>query len=144
VLEQPVLGLPEQLGAVLQDLELHGVTVDEVVVATRFSKLAPAARQALLDIEQAGQIPVKYLAESMGFEAHLAPAAGAASARSPRTAFALDPAQLAALAARPYWRLKRTIDFAGAFLGLVLLAPPMAPVSVLVVLDACRPARFPP
>src|SRR5690606_2068308 len=38
VLEQPVLGLPEQLGTVLQDLELHGVAVDEVVVATRFSK----------------------------------------------------------------------------------------------------------
>src|SRR5690606_14671480 len=61
VLEHPVLGTPEQLAAVLQDLELHGVSVDSIVVATRFSKLSPAARQALLDIEHTAQIPVEYL-----------------------------------------------------------------------------------
>lgn len=141
VREQPVLGLPEQLSAVLQDLELHGVTVDEIVVTLRFSKLTAAARHALLEVEQAGQIPVRYLAETLGLEAHL-PTPSRAAASPPRTAFALDAAQLEALAARPYWRLKRTIDVAGAAFGLVLLAPVMALVTVLVVLDVGLPLVF--
>lgn len=142
VLEHPVLGLPEQLAAVLQDLELHGVTVDEIVVATRFSRLTAEARQALLDVEQAGQIQVKFLAESMGFETPLPAASRSASARSPRTAFALDSTQLEGLAARPYWHLKRLIDVAGALIGLVLLFPLMALMALLVAIDIGLPVVF--
>lgn len=142
VLEHPVLGLPEQLATVLQELELHGVSVDEVVVATRFSKLSPAAREALLDIEQAGQISVRYLVERLGLEPRLPTGSRASACQSPRTTFALEPEHLAALAARPYWRLKRMIDVAGAALGLVLLAPVMVLVAVLVAVDIGRPLLF--
>ena len=143
VLEQPVLGLPEQLQSVLKDLELHGVTVDTIVVATRFSRLSAMARQVLLDIEQAGQIPIMYLAESMGFEEHLPSAASPARSATPsRSAFVLDAAQLEALAARPYWRLKRVIDVAVALFGLIILSPVMALAALLVALDIGLPVVF--
>lgn len=142
VLEHPVLGLPEQIATVLQKLELHGVAVDEVVVATHFSKLTPAAREALLDVEHAGKISVRYLAESLGLEAQLATTSLTATSQFSKAAFALKPAQLAVLAARPYWRLKRIIDVAGAALGLVLLAPVMALVAVLVAIDIGLPLVF--
>src|SRR5690606_7538749 len=143
VLEQPVLGVPEQLQSVLKDLELHGVTVDTIVVATRFSRLSAMARQVLLDIEQAGQIPIMYLAESMGFEEHFPSAASPARSATPsRSAFVLDAAQLEALAARPYWRLKRVIDVAVALFGLIILSPVMALAALLVALDIGLPVVF--
>lgn len=144
VLEHPVLGTPDKLTSVLQDLELHGVTVDCIVVATRFSRLSPEARQALLDVEQAGHIPVEFLAEHMGLEEHLASKAdGSASPRSSSSAFAIDDATLEALAARPYWRIKRIIDLAVALAGLIVLAPVMAVVALLVALDLGLPVVFP-
>lgn len=142
VLDQPVLGLPEQLATVLQDLELQGVTVDAIVVATRFAMLSAVARQALLDVEQAGQIPVEYLAESMGLEAHLPAAASSSTAGRPRHAFVIDETQLAALAARPYWRVKRAIDIVVALAGLIVLFPVMALAAVLVALDVRLPVVF--
>lgn len=143
VLEQPVLGLPEQLAKVLQKLELHGVAIDAIVVATRFSKLSADARQALLDTEQAGQIPVVYLAETMGFEAHLPPASEKAGGASlSNRAFAIDELQLAALAARPYWRVKRTLDVMVSLAGLIVLAPVLVLVALLVALDVGLPVVF--
>jgi|CeladaMinimDraft_18_1061708.scaffolds.fasta_scaffold00002_362 lipopolysaccharide/colanic/teichoic acid biosynthesis glycosyltransferase len=141
VLEQPVLGLPEQLHAVLNDLELHGVTIDEIIVATRFSRLSPAAREALLDIEQSGQISVKYLAESMGFEGQL-PSQSDSSSSTPKPAFALNEEQLRAIAAKPYWRVKRVIDVIGALIALILVSPIMALVAVLVAMDVGLPVVF--
>jgi len=142
VLEQPVLGLPEQLASVLQDLELQGVTVDAIVVATHFAKLTPMARQALLDVEQAGQIPVEYLAESLGLEEDVSKAASAPVAGRSRHAFVIDEAQLAALAARPYWRVKRAIDIVVALAGLIVLFPVMALAGLLVALDLGMPVVF--
>jgi len=142
VLDQPVLGLPEQLPAVLQNLELQGITVDAIVVATRLSKLRPAAQGALLKIERAGQIDVVYLAETMGFEddVHLSERASADNRR--HKAFAFDKAQLAALSARPYWRVKRAIDVIVALAGLALLFPVMAMAALLVALDVGLPVVF--
>ncbi len=143
VLEQPVLGLPEQLKSVLQDLELHGVAVDEVVVATRFSRLTASARQALLDVEQAGQIPIMYLAETMGFEKHIPSSSSpAGSAKSSTSAFVLDTAELKIIAARPYWRLKRVIDITAALFGLVIASPVMALATILVAIDIGFPVVF--
>ena len=143
VLEQPVLGLPEQLAKVLQDLELRGVSIDAIVVATHLSKLSAGARQALLDVEQAGLSPVIYLAETFGLEAHLPRDAEASTAvRQISSAFTLDNAQLAALAARPYWRLKRSLDVVVALVGLIACAPLMALTTLLVALDVGSPLVF--
>ncbi len=144
VLEHPVLGTPENLVAVLRDLELHGVTVDSIVVATRFSRLSPEARQVLLDVEQAGHIPVEFLAEHMGLEEHLPSEADApAAAKSSNAAFTIGNAELRSLAARPYWRIKRIIDFTVSLAGLIVCAPIMAVVAFLVALDVGLPVVFP-
>lgn len=140
VLEYPVLGIPEQLPTVLQDLEVHGVTVDRIVVAMHFARLSPLARQALLDIEQTARIPVDYLAEHMGFEEHVPSGLNAASKQA-RT-FAIDSSRLAKLAARPYWRIKRTIDVIGSLIGFVVLAPSMLLVALLVMIDIGLPVVF--
>ncbi|MCL4768124.1 MAG: sugar transferase [Hyphomicrobiaceae bacterium] len=145
VLEHPVLGTPENVGSVLQELELHGVSVDSIVVATRFSRLSPQARQALLDIEQSAHIPIEFLAEHMGLDEHLRQPGEAAATEPPpaRTAFAIGAAELGALAARPYWRVKRAIDFLAALAGLIALAPVMGLVALLVAFDVGRPVAFP-
>lgn len=141
VLEHPILGTPERLAAVLQDLELHGVTVDAIVVATNFFRLSPQARQALLDVEETGKILVEFLAEQMGLEAPKSDSLSAAQAST--SAFAINDADLEALAARAYWRVKRTIDVLAALIGLIVFAPIMAAVAVLLTFALGRPIIFP-
>jgi lipopolysaccharide/colanic/teichoic acid biosynthesis glycosyltransferase len=46
------------------------------------------------------------------------------------------------MARRPYWKIKRALDFAGAVVLLVAMAPLMLFASVLVVLDVGWPVVF--
>lgn len=61
VQRHPILGTPEQIADALRVLEIHGVFVDRIVVATAFEKLSPQAQDALLEIEKATNINLEFL-----------------------------------------------------------------------------------
>src|SRR5262249_16755865 len=65
---QPVLGMPEDIGNILDRLEVHGVVVDRIVVAVPFWSLSPAARQALLLAESARNIQLRFLAKDLNLD----------------------------------------------------------------------------
>ena len=46
------------------------------------------------------------------------------------------------MARRPYWRIKRALDFTFAYLLLILLAPLMVFVGVIVAIDVGLPLVF--
>src|SRR5262249_53303983 len=57
---QPVLGVPEDIGNILDTLEVHGVTVDRIVIAVPFQSFSPAARQSLLLAESIRNIRLSF------------------------------------------------------------------------------------
>ena len=65
--QHKVLGAPEDLSRVLAELELHGVTVDRIVVMQPFEQLSKTAQEALLEVERVSAIKVEWLLETLGW-----------------------------------------------------------------------------
>src|SRR5262245_22805082 len=102
-----VLGTPDQVAATIRDLEAHGVAVTRIVVTTAFDRLPEAERTALLSVEQSSGIRLEFIAERLGLHASSEPADAPPSADSDPVAFFISDAELAAMARRPYWKIKR-------------------------------------
>ena len=143
----PILGLPEDVGAILRQLDVHGVTVQRIVVALAQGELSPAIREALDAVENGTEVRVDYFSERLGFSERPAqvPAAPGAGVRSggpgetlPSLRSVLDDAVLS----RPYWRWKRLFDLAVAFVLIVATLPLMLLVGLLVMLDIGQPVVF--
>lgn len=143
-----VLGTPEEVAEIVKTLEVHGVFLDSIVIAKRFESLSPEAQQALLELEAATNIRLEFLAESLGFvKASQEGSADTtadetASAQASRVTFSYSSEEIASLYARPYWRIKRLVDFAVAAVLLVLAAPVMALVAIAVAIDVGTPVTF--
>ena len=144
--QNAVLGTVDELPNVLQSLEIHGVTVDRIVVATAVDRLLPRALEALLEIEKSSNIVVHFLSDRLGFtNAAEKPPIFPESERSivdgqiPRSLVG-DLAN-ANFAPKPF-RLKRTVDSLGAAFLMVTLAPIAAVIAVIVALDVGFPLIF--
>ena len=143
----PILGLPEDVEAILRQLDVHGVNVDRIVVALTQRELSPAIREALEAVENGSEVRVDYFSERLGFsERPASPAVSKASGvRSgdpgdtlPSLRNVLDHAVLS----RPYWRWKRLFDLVVAFVLIVATLPLMLVVALLVMLDIGQPVVF--
>jgi lipopolysaccharide/colanic/teichoic acid biosynthesis glycosyltransferase len=142
----PILGMPSQVEDVLRDLEVHGVFVDCIVVAKAFEELKPQSQSALLEIEKSTSIRLNFLVDQLG----LAPLASGRPTAEVSTAEATDrfaescfcDDDLLALARRPYWRVKRVLDFLAALICLIFLAPLILFAAILVVADLGFPLTF--
>ncbi len=141
VASYPVLGVPEDIEHILNSLDVHGIHTDRIVVALHFETLSPQAREALLSVRDSRNIALHFLAEDLGFEA---PECSRSSGEFPqeRLTFEIPPAELAALAARPYWRAKRVADAIIAFSALVALSPVMLLTAMSVVASMGFPVVF--
>ena len=137
-----VLGTPDQVAATLRDLEAHGVAVNRIVVTTAFDRLPEAERTALLSVEQSSGIRLEFIAERLGLHGPPQATEPSVSARGDPVAFSIADAELAAMARRPYWKIKRALDFVGALVLLLVMAPLMGFASLLVVLDVGWPVVF--
>ena len=144
--QNAVLGTVDELPNVLQSLEIHGVTVDRIVVATAVDRLLPRALEALLEIEKSSNIVVHFLSDRLGFtNASEKPPILAESERSivdgqiPRSL--VGDLTNANFARKPF-RLKRTVDSLGAAFLMVTLAPIAAVIAVIVALDVGFPLIF--
>jgi lipopolysaccharide/colanic/teichoic acid biosynthesis glycosyltransferase len=147
-----ILGTPEEIGAILKDLDVHGVSVDRIVITTAFTALSPVAQRALIDIERSSEIHLDFFAERIGLiEPSKRPlgldGSSADATRPTAPPSSGDPSSLSALAlepvmARPYWRLKRIFDPGIAALLIILLAPLIILLSLIVAIDVGFPTVF--
>ncbi len=139
----PIRGVPEEIEAVLRDLEVHGVLVNRVVVTLPFDQLSPAAQQALLDVENGTEIKVDYFAERLGFEVRSLPPAGPTreevSKAFPRP---LDDQALLESLRRPYWPVKRAVDVVLASLAIAVALPVMIVIGLITIVSFGFPALF--
>jgi lipopolysaccharide/colanic/teichoic acid biosynthesis glycosyltransferase len=131
VQQQPILGTPEEVGAILKTLDVHGVYVNRIVVTTAFESLSLAAQAALLEIEQTTQIKLEFFAEWTRLDA---PAPNPAKPTDPRV-FSFTEENIQALKQRAHWKIKRAFDFTFAAFWSVVLSPLILLVAVLVAID---------
>jgi len=140
-----VLGTADELDSVLQDLEVHGVFVNRIVVTTAFDKLSPDAQHALLNVERSSTIRVDWFAEHIGLReaGQREPTALNAHSR-PADDDHLMPisVDLAPSLKRAYWPVKRAFDIIAALCLIIVLAPIMALVAVIVAIDVGLPVVF--
>lgn len=140
-----IVGTTERVAEALRVLEVHGVFVNRIVVATAFENLSTHAQNALLDIEKATDIELEFLVEQMGLGAPSVAAAATAGARTNAPegkVFHIGDDDLAALKRRSYWRIRRALDVAGALSLLVVLSPVILCVAILITIDVGLPVVF--
>ncbi len=140
-----ILGVPEEIEGILKTLEIHGVSINRIVVTTPFAELTPQEREALLDVERTSDIQLDFFAERIGLDRRSDDQSApdeAAPAKGHDPSLAFSPVELAAMSQRPYWHVKRTIDFAAAALLALLTAPLVVLIGLIVVLDVGFPAVF--
>jgi lipopolysaccharide/colanic/teichoic acid biosynthesis glycosyltransferase len=145
VQQKPILGAIEELVTVLTSLEVHGVTIDRIVVATTAGRLSARALEALSEIENGSEIIVQFLSERLGFEDAVGmPLVFCDRERMIQRQQALTSAPHVSFTSKSVsvWSLKRIVDvFAAAFL-LITLAPVTVLVGLAVALDVGIPLIF--
>lgn len=142
----PVLGKADEIPQVLNDLDLHGIEVDRIVIAMRRSDISSKVADILAKLPLQKGIRVQYLSELLGFETPVrqseqmlmsAQRDGAAVA-----SFSFDQTACAALASWSYCSWKRGIDVVVALTLLLLLSPIFALMALLVLIDVGWPVIF--
>lgn len=136
-----VLGVPEDIKDIVRTLEIHGVFVTRIVVTESHSALSVKAREALMDLERTSNIEVQFLSERLGLDG-VASRVETKPVASIRTSSIVSEEEMAELARRPYWRLKRVLDFCLALALIVLLAPVALVVALIVMFDVGLPVVF--
>jgi len=140
-----ILGLPDDLETVLRQLDVHGVGIQRIVVASPLSELSPAARAALRQVEDGTSIVVDYFAERIGF-APLSPREAALVLDKAETSDQRLPSLMelgrSTSFQRSYWTWKRLFDFCVAFTLIVLTAPVIGLVAIAVAIDVGHPVLF--
>jgi lipopolysaccharide/colanic/teichoic acid biosynthesis glycosyltransferase len=142
----PILGTPDELRTVLQRLEMHGVFINKIVVATPVARLSSEAQQALSRIAAQSDIIVDYFAERIalvgsGESAVTDEALGELRSERRAPVSLADIAELPELG-RPYWTIKRSADAMIAGLAIVVTAPLLLLISLLTFCDVGTPIFF--
>jgi lipopolysaccharide/colanic/teichoic acid biosynthesis glycosyltransferase len=142
--QKPVLGIVEELQEILQSLEVHGLAISKIVVATAVDRLRPSSVQTLLEVERSSDIVVQFIPEQLGFE-DLSQKASVVSSQERKSSlgqmagFQLRHTDLENSMRKSFRFGKRLIDvFGAALLGFAL-----APVAVLVAFIAALDVGFP-
>lgn len=135
----PIIGTPMDLEKVIADYAMHGVYIDNIVVAAQPDALSPGVWGEVRRVCETLSIGLEILPERL--MSREVPSSGA-PARVPGSAGApLAPLNDLRLN-RPYWALKRGIDFAVALAAIILLLPVIVAVSALVLVDIGIPIVF--
>jgi lipopolysaccharide/colanic/teichoic acid biosynthesis glycosyltransferase len=143
--EHRILGSPGDVARILNDLAVHGLSIDRIVVTVPFDRLSDRARAALQGLEGSSGIEVEFFAENIGIvgrqRATSTPSPLAQNETSNANS-AIDPRELADLLGRPYWHAKRAFDMIGGAVSLTVASPLYVLVAVLVALDVGLPVLF--
>jgi len=144
--QKPILGTTDELLTVLASLEVHGVAINRIVVATATDRLSSRTLEILLEIEKSSDIAVQFLSERLGFDDPsrtplVLSERERASIRGERE-LALAPSIARVSSAKAFCILKRSVDAFGAAFLMIMLAPVAVLVSLAVALDVGFPLIF--
>jgi lipopolysaccharide/colanic/teichoic acid biosynthesis glycosyltransferase len=140
-----ILGEPADVQQVLAQLDIHGVTVDRIVVTQPFELLSRNAQEALRAVETSSAIKVDWLIESLGLRGGgVSGGLDALKAVSEMEETARAPAKKKDEGVSPsgYHHFKRVIDATAALSMVIVLAPVLALVALLVAIDVGFPIVF--
>jgi lipopolysaccharide/colanic/teichoic acid biosynthesis glycosyltransferase len=131
-----IIGVPEDLLKVTQELEVHGTWLDRIVVTDDLKILSPSAQEALLKLERSSDVQIVWLRELLGF--------GANSSEIIQPAKADISLENASLPLPPpsYRYPKRLLDLFAAAVLLVITAPLFAFIALLIAVDVGLPVVF--
>ena len=122
----PVLGHVRDLDLVLAELAVHGVHPRRLIVTRAAADLPADARAAVVAAHARHGLEVQHLPDILGVRAE--PVADAAWAGD--------------VPVRVYFRVRRLIDVAASAAALLALAPLLALIAALILLDGGRPVLF--
>jgi lipopolysaccharide/colanic/teichoic acid biosynthesis glycosyltransferase len=147
-----VLGVPETAEAVIRDLGVHGVHVDEIVVTVDSNRLSEAAKQALDTVASSTDVRLRFLATELVFGEERSDNLPLAATERLGGSFvrkmlqqspnALSTREIADIRRRPYWIAKRGLDILVATSLLAVLSPVILVVSIAVAVDLGAPIYF--
>ena len=137
----PIIGTPADIENVIADYALHGVQIDKVVVATQPEDLAQTAWAEICRICDSLKIDLEILPERL---------LSGRSVDSEDNSIILETEEIAAVPERnldlslrrPFWKIKRTLDFVIALTVAIVLSPIILIILALVLLDVGVPAIF--
>ena len=133
-----VLGVPEDLVKVVQELEVHGTLLDRIVVTEDLRRLSPAAQQALLNFERSAELRIDWLPELLGFAS-----TSEASMQQDEAKRRLPMNLLLCQApTRRHRYPKRAFDLFVAAVLFVIMAPLFAAITLLIAIDLGLPVVF--
>jgi lipopolysaccharide/colanic/teichoic acid biosynthesis glycosyltransferase len=135
----PIIGAPTDLEKVIADYAMHGVRIDKVVLAARPADLPAIVWDEVSRVCRALDIDLEVLPERLTLGRSVG-GEETATSLSENSALAEDGWQI--LLDRPFWRIKRGIDFLIALGMAVLMSPIALVVYALVLLDVGIPAVF--
>lgn len=127
-----VLGQPVGISDIVNAQAVHGVEIDRIIVATRFTELTEASREALRAFEKRSGQSLEFFEERLGF--NFEPVAAQAQAAPYRTFEA--PTRVI------YPKVKRIIDIVGSAALIAILSPLIAMVWIMTLVDFGSPAYF--
>ena len=128
----PVVASPQQLESVIEEFEVHGVGIDRVIIGGDENFLAEKMLNHVRYICAQRDLALDFLPNLMGLT----------DPPAPRHAIARPVAHDRATAARPYFKLKRLIDFSLALLVILLLAPLLLLTTLFILIDLGSPVLF--
>jgi lipopolysaccharide/colanic/teichoic acid biosynthesis glycosyltransferase len=129
----PVVGSPDQLDPVIDELAVHGICIDRVIIGGDESLLSEVALNEMRTTCAQRDIVIDFVPNLIGL-----PPLPTRPAVPILPRAAIQPShQLSA-----YFPCKRLIDFAVALLAIVLLAPIFIVTSALVLFDLGTPIVF--
>jgi lipopolysaccharide/colanic/teichoic acid biosynthesis glycosyltransferase len=136
----PIIGAPTELETVIADYAMHGVHVDKVVLAAQPEELTPGTWDEIWRVCRTNKIGFEVLPERLMSkeavapgEITVAPLPQLETAIAFKTNLRLD---------RPFWKVKRVIDFLTALMVAILISPIAAALCALVSVDVGIPVVF--
>ena len=142
----PVLGCVETLGTVLAHLPIHGVEKPDIILALPMDELPLVMQEKLRRLSDEGGLSLWTVPELMFscFDISASPAKAGTEAVAARYAgdAQVRQVEIFSIASRPYWRVKRAIDFLISGTALVLVSPVILLLAGIVALSMGRPVIF--
>jgi lipopolysaccharide/colanic/teichoic acid biosynthesis glycosyltransferase len=147
--QKRILGTVEELHDILESLEVHGIAVDRIVVATAADRLLPHSLEILLEVEKSSNIIVHFLSERLGFD-YSSQRRAVFSGRERNSVHAQRVLALvgnvdvdhAKCTGKSFRLAKRIVDVFGATFLIFTLSPVAVLVAFIVALDIGFPVIF--
>jgi lipopolysaccharide/colanic/teichoic acid biosynthesis glycosyltransferase len=136
----PIVAAPHHLDSVIKEFQVHGVETDRVIVGGDENFLNGPMLNLVREVCAAREIKIDFLPQLVGLAERTTPARA-----TPRPAVHRLPAGgtiAEKITSRPYFKVKRVVDFTIALFALCALCPLLLMSAVLVLFDLGSPVLF--